>query len=316
MQSLLSKYNKLTPYFVFFRHRQVYGDQQETDSSVPPKPPAPVFPHKSALKQPIRKQLPPSADVELTEQNVRRHLTGSSEFVSTGDLNAAQSRKREILTLHIPVNDTEKAGLGINVKGKITSNNSSSTGSSNGSGSGGITYLGVFVKSVINGGAASLDGRLRMNDQLLSVNEVSLLGQSNEEAMETLSRTIKERSLTHPGTITVTVSRRVGSRPHSQMFDGAVTAAAHDDQPLYGVSSGSTVANGSGDSGSGVSVNGSFNVSHTRSVSSTSEQSGKTVIYLSSEKLEDHHPSMMLGGNNVNKNNGLIVNGSASSSNR
>lgn len=259
---------------------------------------------------------PSSADVELTEQNVRRHLTGSSsssEFVSTGDLNSAQSRggKREILTLHIPVNDTEKAGLGINVKGKITSNNASANGSNGSGNNSSIAYLGVFVKSVINGGAASLDGRLRMNDQLLSVNEISLLGQSNEEAMETLSRTIKERSLTHPGTITVTVSRRVGSRPHSQMID--------DGQPLYGVSSAPTLANGSSDSASGVSINGSsFNVSHTRSVSSTSEQSGKTVIYLSSEKLEDHHPSMKLGhgGGNVNKGNGSVVHGSATSSNR
>lgn len=72
-------------------------------------------------------------------------------------------KQREILTLDIPVHDTEKAGLGISVKGKTTS------------ASGTTTDLGIFIKSVLHGGAASRDGRLCTNDQLLHVNGVSLL---------------------------------------------------------------------------------------------------------------------------------------------
>lgn len=250
---------------------QGYGDQTNApDTNTPPKPPAPIFPpYKShALKKP--------AGNALTEQNVRRHFidTGSESVSSTAE---SGPRKREILTLHIPVHDTEKAGLGVSVKGKTGSNNSSNGSGHNGGGqpSGGSNTsgrapahhshdgdLGIFVKSVLNGGAASLDGRLRMNDQLLYVNEISLLDQSNEEAMETLRKAMLQRSGTYPGTITLTVSRRIASRPHSQLLAP------------------STVELG------GVSVNGSFDVSHTRSVSSTSEQSGKTVIYLSAEKLE------------------------------
>lgn len=212
---------------------------------------------------------------------MRRHfIEAGSESVSSTD---SGPRKREILTLHIPVHDTEKAGLGVSVKGKTGSNNSSSNGSNSTSTTATATTIsatagndgdiGIYVKSVLNGGAASLDGRLRMNDQLLYVNEISLLDQSNEEAMETLRKAMLQRSSTHPGMITLTVSRRIGSRPHSQMLQL--------DAPANG-----TVNGGSNVSG-GVSVNGSFDISHTRSVSSTSEQSGKTVIYLSSEKLED-----------------------------
>ncbi|XP_058835541.1 partitioning defective 3 homolog isoform X2 [Topomyia yanbarensis] len=122
-----------------------------------------------------------------------------------------QWKNREILTLHIPVHDTEKAGLGVSVKGKTGSGNSSSgsAGSSKHDGD-----LGIFVKSVLHGGAASRDGRLKMNDQLLSVNGVSLLGQSNAEAMDTLRRAIQTGGSNHPGKIILTVARRIG-RPVS-----------------------------------------------------------------------------------------------------
>jgi len=57
---------------------------------------------------------------------------------------------------------------------------------SNGNSSSSSVDLGIFVKSVLHGGAASRDGRLRTNDQLLNVNGISLLAQSNSDAMETL----------------------------------------------------------------------------------------------------------------------------------
>ncbi|XP_077175345.1 partitioning defective 3 homolog B isoform X1 [Paroedura picta] len=82
----------------------------------------------------------------------------------------------EQLTFEIPLNDSGSAGLGVSLKG----NKSRETGSD----------LGIFIKSIIHGGAAYKDGRLRTNDQLLAVNGESLLGKSNHEAMETLRRSM------------------------------------------------------------------------------------------------------------------------------
>jgi len=111
-------------------------------------------------------------------------------------------KHREILTLDIPVHDTERAGLGVSVKGKTT-----------GGGAKGIVDLGIFVKSVIHGGAASKDGRLKTNDQLVNINGISLLGKANCDAMDTLRRAMHEEGPT-PGVITLTVARRlvVGSQ--------------------------------------------------------------------------------------------------------
>ncbi|XP_059844664.1 tyrosine-protein phosphatase non-receptor type 13 isoform X1 [Hypanus sabinus] len=58
---------------------------------------------------------------------------------------------------------------------------------------------GVFVKSVHPGGAAALDGRLQVGDQLLQVNNESLVGFSHGEAVTTVRRT--------KGTVILTVSR-------------------------------------------------------------------------------------------------------------
>jgi partitioning defective protein 3 len=150
-------------------------------------------------------------------------------------LNSSNSSKtfpwknREILTLHIPVHDTEKAGLGVSVKGKTGSSNSS-TGSANSYKQDGD--LGIFVKSVLHGGAASRDGRLKMNDQLLSINGISLLGQSNAEAMDTLRRAMLHTSgSAQPGKIVLSVARRIG-RPMStgDALEAAVESVSSGDQ--------------------------------------------------------------------------------------
>ncbi|XP_049325631.1 par-3 family cell polarity regulator beta a isoform X1 [Astyanax mexicanus] len=83
---------------------------------------------------------------------------------------------REQLMFEVPLSDSGSAGLGLSLKG----NKSRETGED----------LGIFIKSVIHGGAAFKDGRLRPNDQLLAVNGESLLGRSNHDAMETLRRSM------------------------------------------------------------------------------------------------------------------------------
>uniref|UniRef100_A0A8I3P4J2 Partitioning defective 3 homolog B n=2 Tax=Canis lupus familiaris TaxID=9615 RepID=A0A8I3P4J2_CANLF len=98
------------------------------------------------------------------------------ELKGEPDCYALSLETTEQLTFEIPLNDSGSAGLGVSLKG----NKSRESG----------TDLGIFIKSIIHGGAAFKDGRLRMNDQLIAVNGESLLGKSNHEAMETLRRSM------------------------------------------------------------------------------------------------------------------------------
>ncbi|KAJ8353333.1 hypothetical protein SKAU_G00209000 [Synaphobranchus kaupii] len=49
--------------------------------------------------------------------------------------------------------------------------------------------LGIYIKSVVKGGVADMDGRLAASDQLLSVDGRSLVGLSQERAAELMTRT-------------------------------------------------------------------------------------------------------------------------------
>uniref|UniRef100_A0A8D0D9X3 Par-3 family cell polarity regulator n=1 Tax=Sander lucioperca TaxID=283035 RepID=A0A8D0D9X3_SANLU len=82
------------------------------------------------------------------------------EVVKEDDMVLTADGTQEFLTFEIPLNDSGSAGLGVSVKGNRSKENHAD--------------LGIFVKSIINGGAASKDGRLRVNDQLIA------------DAMETL----------------------------------------------------------------------------------------------------------------------------------
>ncbi|KAK2856840.1 hypothetical protein Q5P01_005575 [Channa striata] len=99
---------------------------------------------------------------------------------------------REQLMYEIPLNETGSAGLGVSLKG----NKSRETGED----------LGIFIKSIIHGGAAYKDGRLNVNDQLVAVNGESLLGRSNYDAMETLRHSMSSEGNAR-GTIQLVVLR-------------------------------------------------------------------------------------------------------------
>ena len=97
------------------------------------------------------------------------------------------------------------------MKGKTAAADNKSGGDDSGPGSvGGVVDLGIFVKSVIHGGAASRDGRLKTNDQLVNINGLSLLGKPNPQAMETLRKAMHEEGPL-PGIISLTVARRKGA---------------------------------------------------------------------------------------------------------
>ncbi|NXI47213.1 PAR3L protein, partial [Galbula dea] len=119
----------------------------------------------------------------------------------------------EQLTFEIPLNDSGSAGLGVSLKG----NKSRETGAD----------LGIFIKSVIHGGAAFKDGRLRVNDQLVAVNGESLLGKSNHEAMETLRRSMSMEGNIR-GKIQLVVLRRVEVQTEERSDQGVLQKSAFD----------------------------------------------------------------------------------------
>ncbi|NXA41046.1 PAR3L protein, partial [Eudromia elegans] len=119
----------------------------------------------------------------------------------------------EQLTFEIPLNDSGSAGLGVSLKG----NKSRETGAD----------LGIFIKSIIHGGAAFKDGRLRVNDQLVAVNGESLLGKSNHEAMETLRRSMSMEGNIR-GRIQLVVLRRLESQTEERPDLGAFQKPAFE----------------------------------------------------------------------------------------
>uniref|UniRef100_A0AAQ5Z870 PDZ domain-containing protein n=1 Tax=Amphiprion ocellaris TaxID=80972 RepID=A0AAQ5Z870_AMPOC len=129
----------------------------------------------------------------LPREVVRQSLSmpSSYELVLTPD------GTREFLTFEIPLSDSGSAGLGVSVKGNRSKENHAD--------------LGIFVKSIINGGAACKDGRLRVNDQLIAVNGESLLGKTNQDAMETLRKSMSTEG-NKRGMIQLIVARRVAKR--------------------------------------------------------------------------------------------------------
>ncbi|XP_060638506.2 partitioning defective 3 homolog isoform X4 [Anolis sagrei] len=131
---------------------------------------------------------PRELNTEQTQSQIPKETRAEEDLVLTPD------GTREFLTFEIPLNDSGSAGLGVSVKGNRSKENHAD--------------LGIFVKSIINGGAASKDGRLRVNDQLIAVNGESLLGKTNQDAMETLRRSMSTEG-NKRGMIQLIVARRI-----------------------------------------------------------------------------------------------------------
>ncbi|XP_078234669.1 partitioning defective 3 homolog isoform X11 [Pogona vitticeps] len=132
---------------------------------------------------------PRELNTEQTQSQIPKETKVAEE-----DLVLTPDGTREFLTFEVPLNDSGSAGLGVSVKGNRSKENHAD--------------LGIFVKSIINGGAASKDGRLRVNDQLIAVNGESLLGKTNQDAMETLRRSMSTEG-NKRGMIQLIVARRI-----------------------------------------------------------------------------------------------------------
>ncbi|XP_033762101.1 partitioning defective 3 homolog isoform X3 [Pecten maximus] len=130
-------------------------------------------------------------------------------------------RNKEVITLDIPLKETGSAGLGVSVKGKTQTTEH------------GQRDLGIFIKAVIHGGAASKDGRLIINDQLLEVNGDVLQGLSNTEAMETLRNSMqKDGPLL--GYIHLVIARRIGAPSPSPYQEFSTDYMLFDEQRTSG----------------------------------------------------------------------------------
>ncbi|XP_032880228.1 tyrosine-protein phosphatase non-receptor type 13 isoform X3 [Amblyraja radiata] len=77
---------------------------------------------------------------------------------------------------------------------------------------------GIFVKSIHHGGAAAVDGRLQVGDQLLQVNSESVVGFSHSEAVAAVRRTT--------GVVILAVSRAKSATKGSNTSKGAVTTVS------------------------------------------------------------------------------------------
>ena len=104
----------------------------------------------------------------------------------------------QVLTFKIPLDMSGAAGLGVSVKGKSRAASEQGRDSPQ--------DKGIFVKSIIPGGAAAKDGRLCPDDQLLRVNNKSLVGLTNQAAMETL-RLAMQSTRPNQAFIDVTIAR-------------------------------------------------------------------------------------------------------------
>ncbi|XP_077472748.1 par-3 family cell polarity regulator beta a isoform X2 [Stigmatopora argus] len=133
-----------------------------------------------------------------------------------GGGNLALEDGRERLTYEIPLNETPSAGLGVSLKG----NKSRETGED----------LGIFIKSVIHGGAAHKDGRLRVNDQLIAVNGEALLGRSNHAAMDTLRRSMSAEG-NGRGSVRLVLLRSSAPEGPSDAVNAAIERATRQRPP-------------------------------------------------------------------------------------
>ncbi|CAM9700479.1 unnamed protein product [Lampetra planeri] len=153
-----------------------------------------------------------AATLQHTEQD-SMNFSPTSSAAEEEDRLLSPDGSREFLTLHIPLHDMGAASLGVSVKGTKDRRTNAD--------------LGIFIKTIIAGGAAAKDGRLRVDDQLIAVNRESLLGRSNLEAMESL-RCAMSRDAGDPSLIQLVVARSLG-KP-GPVSGGSCRRCGHGDQ--------------------------------------------------------------------------------------
>ncbi|RCN51224.1 PDZ/DHR/GLGF domain protein [Ancylostoma caninum] len=123
-----------------------------------------------------RENRPPSPTAAV----VKRESEDSKATTSASTVTIPSNPDVEELELVIPLNDTGSAGLGVSLKARVTVRTNGTR-----------QDCGIFIKNVLHGGAAHKDGRLRVNDRIVGIEELRLDGESNATASEAVSRRLK-----------------------------------------------------------------------------------------------------------------------------
>uniref|UniRef100_F1KR67 Partitioning defective protein 3 n=1 Tax=Ascaris suum TaxID=6253 RepID=F1KR67_ASCSU len=110
-----------------------------------------------------------------TEHDGAEHQRGKSEETQK------RVEEEEILNLDIALNETGSAGLGVSLKARAIMKPDGTR-----------QDCGIFIKKVLHGGAAFKDGRLRVNDQLIGIEDVDLRAmEKNSEASDAITKCLK-----------------------------------------------------------------------------------------------------------------------------
>jgi len=153
----------------------------ESDKHSTSRPVSSVIDRQDISTPPLPKRVPAPRPI-VERQDFSRPISGES----------LSPLPDEIFTLSIPLSSERTSGLGISVKGKRREGAEQED-------------RGIYIKSVIKGGAAERDGRLQANDQLLCISGTSLIGISNNEAMNILRESMQ--GAVHDGQINLIVGR-------------------------------------------------------------------------------------------------------------
>ncbi|KRZ08361.1 Partitioning defective 3 -like protein [Trichinella zimbabwensis] len=150
-------------------------------------------------------------------------LTPTDDDGARDSSSGQEQGTKRFLQFDVALNETGSAGLGVSVKGRVSARQDASGHERR--------DLGIFIKSIMHGGAAFKDGRLRVDDQLVAVDDVVLSDLGNQAAIERLRAAMRAVS-PHAKTIRLSVLRCGRSKLNNDNDNKQATAACSSgDEP-------------------------------------------------------------------------------------